>query len=415
MAARLVVYALVTDTATYLLYDRTMALVHRNTGKQPLVGLVLLPFIFLFFAFHHFQAENAHPSVAIIAVELMVINPSNSIIQRQANGMLFNVFLKLLSFLHKYRSKWNFGNNLHNWHTESTHKVRTLVHYRSFSLLTRVKIATFELYTEAYICAFFTLLIILLLLSGITYCFTLWSARNSPGSESKIGIIMIVTDALFIFAQLHYTLNGAFMAAKTIGLAIYAWKRHLGELTKEATANQGTSRLVISSVSFISTHFISRHSLVLLDLIALNRHIASSLLFAFYLPNLIANVYVISALYFLSHSWWVRRSLQLVLCAHLNVFLALVIFPAIQQALYYADRALYRACAHLKVMGEEGGKSRYLFPLLRQKLKLSAYYELLATENPFVFHLGSYAMLTRQWLFEVSCFNFCSVKNKVYV
>lgn len=281
-------------------------------------------------------------------------------------------------------------------------KQRHLEHYSSFSELTRTKVATLELMSEVYVSFAFTTIMGMVLAATLHILLlqTFLIVVVNPYSILSLGkYLMLVTDSLLFLVPIYYAGNLAFFAGKTFPVICYAWYLHLGEVTRQTVGRIERSQVFARRGSFLlcehklvsywTSVFISEHSLLLLDLITLNRHIVSTLLFAFYFPNWTANVYVISLLTFsTSLSWTIRQSLYFLLFAQFNCFLILALLPQLGRAFYSNDRAIYKAVFLCDSW-------------LRQKLKLATYYELLRTSRPFVFTLGSYARISNKFLFEV--------------
>ena len=154
--------------------------------------------------------------------------------------------------------------------------------------------------------------------------------------------------------------------------------------------------------------FAREHCRLLVDLVHLNRHFASPLIFAFYTPIIAASVYVLCLLYFLPGELLLKLYLVL---DYLGLFLTsvfLVCLSVIVRVLYdpVADSQLFRAQMLLRggrgggngsaAVGNENGRT-----FLRTKLKLMSYYEVMRTEKKVAFTFGSHAKVEYTWLWEV--------------
>ena len=161
-----------------------------------------------------------------------------------------------------------------------------------------------------------------------------------------------------------------------------------------------TSRHFSSALDTIWTStFMRRHSELLLNLVVLNRHFASLLIFWFLLPMIVLSVYILCVLYFLAVPLLLRLYLAIIYLIMLLLFSVLALLPMVTRALYSADGQLYSAQMRCRMgSGEVNGS----FTFLRIKLKLMSYYEVLRTERKVTFTFGSHAKVENRWLLEVN-------------
>ncbi len=150
------------------------------------------------------------------------------------------------------------------------------------------------------------------------------------------------------------------------------------------------------------------HCRLLVDLVHLNRHLVSPLLFWFYSPVLVASVYLLCLRYFMPVAILLKLYLSGVFIACLITFALFAFLSLVVQTLYdsLADRQLFRAQMLCRGSSADCGKrgngcgNENLF--LRTKLKLMSYYEVLRTEKKVTFTFGSHSKVTNLWLYEVN-------------
>ncbi len=158
------------------------------------------------------------------------------------------------------------------------------------------------------------------------------------------------------------------------------------------------SRLLAATIDRVWVRtFIVEQCRLLVDLVHLDRHFASPLLFAFYAPILTASVYVLCLLYFLPGEGLLQLKLYL-LVVYLALLYSSVLLVALSTVVRFlydpaADRQLFRA----QMLVKRGGSGCFL----RTKLKLMSYYEVLRTEKKVTFTFGLHAKVESTWLWEV--------------
>ena len=175
------------------------------------------------------------------------------------------------------------------------------------------------------------------------------------------------------------------------------------------TGPPGSQRLSAAIGTIWITVFMREHCRLLVDLVHLNRHLVSPLLFWFYSPVLVSSVYILCLLYFMPLAILLKLSLLSVFIVSLITFALLAFLSLVVRTLYdsQADSQLFRAQMLCRGSSADGGggngfENRNLF--LRTKLKLMSYYEVLRTEKKVAFTFGSHSKVTNRWLWEVNYF-----------
>ena len=212
------------------------------------------------------------------------------------------------------------------------------------------------------------------------------------------------------------TLKRLLLFYKTLPIICLAWYRHsqevLGVALKQMKAFSSSQRLSAAIGTIWITVFMKEHSKLLVDLVHLNRHLVSPLLFWFYSPILVGTVYILCLLYFMPVAILLKMYLLSVFLFCLITFALLAFLSLVVKTLYdsLADSQLFRAqmlCRGSSAdLDKKGGFGRGN-PFLRTKLKLMSYYEVLRTEKKVTFTFGSHSKVTNRWLWEVNPF-----KNK---
>lgn len=374
MSARLTTYSIFIDK--YLVFDHSLALIN-SLSRNRFAGIFIVPFLLLCFFFDFFVKVKTNIKVASILVELIVINTNEN-----ANFSIYEQFSSSLYYLTKYRFFWN--------NSQVNVYFQKLIHYKSFSEITRIKVAFIELISELYICTTFLFSMILI----FVMCFYLvaMTFKVDLFFFYQLHKLMILVDTFMLFCLFNNIFNVSFFVLKAILLVTYSWCIHINEVTYKTFWQMNVyfkyNKFKYFQLKIICTNFIKQHSQILVDLIEFNCHFASTLIFWLYLPNIAANIYCISLLYFVHMGWFVKWCLNIILFAQFMSFFTLSLLPKLQKALYSADKAIYQA------------QSKIFF-YLPEKLKLMTYYELLRTNDPFVYNFGNYTKITNRCLFEV--------------
>ncbi|KAH9407977.1 hypothetical protein TYRP_011629 [Tyrophagus putrescentiae] len=149
--------------------------------------------------------------------------------------------------------------------------------------------------------------------------------------------------------------------------------------------------------------FCRQHARLLVDLVALNGRLASPLIIAFYLPVLIFSIYNLCLLYFLQWNAVETLSLLVTFLGIALTFCLLFLLSTVVWALYSGPGG-QRYSAQMKCGTGRGGTAAGHFDtaVLRTKLKLMAYHEVLCTEKKVCFTFGSLSKVEYRWLGEVS-------------
>lgn len=268
--------------------------------------------------------------------------------------------------------------------------------------------------------------------------FILMSAVDffNQGTHS-LQIAHLLLEMASLMAVLLYTFRKALLFLKLLFLVLLAWCTEAEEIKRTAVAamqvatvaqfacfrpygkrgsNEQQQQSVLTtttttglllnyrfsaSLSNIWTNdFMHDHGKLLIDLALFNRHFASTLIFYFFFPMIIASIYILCVVYFFFVPILLKLYLFFVYLSLLLIFGFLVLLPKVPQILYSADGYLYSAQMRCKMgLGKQcSGNSTFL----RTKLKLMSYYEVLRTEKKVTFTFGSHAKVESKWLMEVN-------------
>ena len=312
-----------------------------------------------------------------------------------------------------------------------------LGHFRFFSERTRRRLALLDRFLEQ------TLLLIflgesVLLLPGVAIVALSTFFKHAPdflangqGEQLSAPVVHLVlltlaADVATIFAVLQHCFKQALLFYKVLLLVSAAWVLHCREVLQAAERRTQNSAfllfqlqqqqqkqqqqqqqqpqlnhqlLVAPTTSIWVDGFCGRHAPLLVNLVHLNRHLVSPLLYAFYQPVLIFSVYTLCLLTFQRRDLLETFFLLGSFLSMAGTFTFLLFFAQVQWALYEgADRRLYVA----QLGCTAGKRDQNTSFLLRTKLKLMAYYEVLCTRQKIAFTFGSLAKVEYRWLGEVS-------------
>lgn len=213
-------------------------------------------------------------------------------------------------------------------------------------------------------------------------------------------------DGFLVLAILYHVLIKVIFALKVLILVCFALYRHARDVTRLAALLTNRTLLqwgnglisreyLSSSIATAWTTFSLEHSGLLVDLIHLNRCLASSLIFWYFFPVFCGSIYIFCLLYFRPLPWTVKAPLLVSLISCFITFSLLSMLTTVVGGLYYgsAGGQLYRAQMWC------GGMWHGTF--LSAKLKLMRYYEVLCTRNKVTFTFGTHSKVESKWLWEV--------------
>ncbi len=320
---------------------------------------------------------------------------------------------------------------------------RPLVHFRSFSRTTRNRLARYDYNTERFLV--FSLPLDACLLTGGSGYYIVISIWPIYRSVWWFQMILYFVDLSVILAIFMYTFKIALFFYKLLPFVCYAWRLHVKEITGKAfkrpvkisaaTAVElknkrlfrqkscpNNNNRFITSVSIKANYFMKEHTNLIIDLLHFNRHFASVLIFWYYMPLLFSSIFILCVLYFLPvvfiikvhfFAFFCRLLLNIVTILTSQVYHSIIYLlmigsyvilgslSAVIKVLYTngADEEMYRAQINSK---NSGNGNRSSNALLRTKLKLMFYYEVLKTKKKVTFTFGPHARVENKWLLEVN-------------
>ncbi len=360
------------------------------------------------------------------------------------------------------RNLWTFLSDFYHHHQPTTtHHCPSHgnpnCHFRSFSRRTRAQLSLLDHTTELFITLLLpaesTLMLAIFLLVALNPMSDSSTSSLFFRSHEAWQLTVLSADAVAIFVVFQAIYKRLMLFYKTLLLICLAWYLHLQEVLGAAvrqmraaaqyyqffcrpsishlTMNQagksetkrfggeggGGSTVLFSASQRLSaaigtiwiTVFMREHCSLLVDLVHLNRHLVSPLLFWFYSPVLVCSVYILCLLYFMPLAILLKLSLLSIFAVSLITFALLAFLSLVVQTLYGSpavDSLLFRAQMFCRGSSADFSCKSGGFgsgnPFLRTKLKLMSYYEVLRTEKKVAFTFGSQAAVNSRWLFEVS-------------
>ncbi len=299
------------------------------------------------------------------------------------------------------------------WHRSPVILRRSTGHFRSFSERTQLQLSLFDCTSELVITLLLplnstlALVIVVFLLAlnlkmGATY-----SSSSSFFSFETSQMALLSLDVVAFSLAYQATLKRLLLFYKTLPIICLAWYRHSREVlgavaVKQMKAFSSSQRFSAAIGTIWVAVFMKAHSELLVDLVHLNRHLVSPLLYWFYNPIIVGSVFTLCLLYFRPVAFCFKLYLLGAFIGCLATFALLGFLSAVVCTLYdhQADSALFRAqmlCRRSSAAVNRNENSIFL----RIKLKLMSYYEVLRTEEKVTFTFGSYAKVDNQWLLEV--------------
>ena len=328
-------------------------------------------------------------------------------------------------------------------------------HFRSFSGRTRLQLALADRISELLITVLFPIASCLVPANYLLLALSPKSDSNfsslyfRPHEVWPMAVFSVDAAAFFLVFQTIY--KRLLLYYKTLPIICLAWYLHSQEVLKAAVrqmraaehaffrssniglANAPSKKLKNGNTSYwhylvgtisgansrtmspdsqrlsaaISTIWVSvfmrEHCRLLVDLVHLNRHLVSPLLFWFYSPVLVSSVYILCLLYFMPVATLLKLYLLAVFIFVPITFALLFFLSVVVQTLYdhQADSGLFRGQMLCRGSSADLGGGNGNSTFLRTKLKLMSYYEVLRTEKKVTFSFGSYAKVDHRWLFEV--------------
>ncbi len=363
------------------------------------------------------------------------------------------------------RNIWTLVSDLyHNHHTTSTNYRLNLgspnCHFRSFSGKVQFQLSLLDRSSELFLTFFLpaesSVILGILLLVALNPMSDSSSSSLFFRSHEAWQLMLLSADAAAFFLVFQTIYKRLMLYYKTLPLICLAWYLHSREVIEAAvrqmraaeylffrpsiglantagargfgslaaayrrysvntisggvlTGPPGSQRLSAAIGTIWITVFMREHCKLLVDLVHLNRHLVSPLLFWFYSPVLVSSVYILCLLYFMPLAILLKLSLLSVFIVSLITFALLAFLSLVVRTLYnsLADSQLFRAQMLCRGSSADGGGGSGFGsgnPFLRTKLKLMTYYEVLRTEKKVAFTFGSHSKVTNRWLWEVNHF-----------
>lgn len=311
-----------------------------------------------------------------------------------------------------------------------------LTYFRSLSIKTQGRLALADSFIEELYTVTMLLFMAFFLLFAGRYVLLSAAHFFTQGTPS-LQIVHLILEAAACLAMIQNAVRKAFLFLKLLFLVVLVWCTQAQEIEKRAVTemqsasvaqfipfgfhgtqqhdSSGNTTLTITSgLNMITSYrftvtlstiwvngFMRGHTRLLADLVLFNRHFASKLIFWFYFPLIIVSIYILCVVYFLPVPFLFRLYLFGLYLSAVVLFSLLFSLPMPVRALYSSGDRLYKAQMSCRAsMGKQENVNATV--LLRTKLKLMSYYEVMKTNKKVTFTFGSHAKVENRWLLEVS-------------
>lgn len=407
-------------------------------ASHRMVGLAMVPLVGAILFYHlHLHYRRPLKAVAVMLWELLVllnnsadkgISKTLHLLAEEVVDLATSILLKAVC-QNQWFSAFSITCSSRDGGQElSVARVR-LRHFNGLSQLARQKVALFERHSELVLALGIpvatAIMAAILGKTLVEFSFSIATTTTTPTTTTTTTAkcLLFLLETPLLVATAHRALTDALFLTKAVLTTLFALRLQLAELNRRLLSRVMFAKLKFSSCSkgrqpqkqlfhllTAWTAFRADHSHVLVDLLHLNHFFSPAIAWG-NVVHLLLNVYFLSLLTFLRLDWLPTLFVLWILLFQLLFAAFLFLLPSVAAPLYRLHRLLYRSLAEME--NNVGGG----YQQVKQKIKLTAYYELLCSRKPvFVFTMGAFGRISYKWLLEVTTYyNWITLLNcKIY-
>ncbi|KAH9392121.1 hypothetical protein TYRP_022146 [Tyrophagus putrescentiae] len=374
-------------------------------ASHRMVGLAMVPLVGAILFYHlHLHYRRPLKAVAVMLWELLVLLNSSAdkgisktlhLLAEEVVDLATAILLKAVC-QNQWFSAFSITCSSRDGGQElSVARVR-LRHFNGLSQLARQKVALFERHSELVLALGIpvatAIMAAILGKTLVEFSFSIATTTTTPTTTTTTTAkcLLFLLETPLLVATAHRALTDALFLTKAVLTTSFALRLQLAELNRRLLSRVMFAKLKFSSCSkgrqpqkqlfhllTAWTAFRADHSHVLVDLLHLNRFFSPAIAWG-YVVHLLLNVYFLSLLTFLRLDWLPTLFVLWILLFQLLFAAFLFLLPSVAAPLYQLHRLLYRSLAEME--NNVGGG----YQQVKQKIKLTAYYELLCSRKPLL-------------------------------